>query len=167
MSDDVKPNSEQAVKSNSESTVQTEPKQIPKRFSGLKPFTKGQSGNPKGRPPGTVSITAEIKKKMLEIFPEPLTEITDDQGKKIIQAKKTYLEKTIEIIFETALKDKDTRVLTQMWAYMDGHPKATIDIGADKSSLDDLTDFFRLMAAPKKIKNVSVKVIEPTVPPSV
>lgn len=36
------------------------------RTRGLKPFTKGQSGNPGGRPKGSVSITTMLRHKLLE-----------------------------------------------------------------------------------------------------
>ena len=35
---------------------------------------------------------------------------------------------------------------------MDGHPKATIDIGADNNSLEVLTEFFVKAAQPKEKK---------------
>ncbi len=37
-----------------------------KRVIG-KPFKKGQSGNPAGRPKGSISVVAELKKKLEEI----------------------------------------------------------------------------------------------------
>lgn len=36
------------------------------RTRGLKPFAKGQSGNPGGRPKGAVSITTMLRRKLLE-----------------------------------------------------------------------------------------------------
>ncbi len=48
-------------------------------------FKKGQSGNPNGRPKGTVSITTEIRARLLKIYPEKQAAVTDDNGKKIIK----------------------------------------------------------------------------------
>lgn len=135
----------------SENIQKTESKQ--RQLAGLKPFKKGQSGNPKGRPKGTVSITAEIRAKLLKIYPEKQATVIGDDGKKIKKEKKTYLEMLIKSIFENAIKNKDTRMLNQIWAYIDGQPKATLDIGADKSSLEELTTMFRAMATPAKNPN--------------
>lgn len=120
-----------------------------KKVPGV-PFKPGQSGNPKGRPPGSVSITAEIKARMLKVFPEKSATVKGDDGKKLIKIKKTYLQKVIEAIFENAIVEKDAKTLNQIWAYMDGQPKATLDIGADKDSLEELTEFFRAIAKAKK-----------------
>lgn len=113
-----------------------------KRMKNLKKWKPGQSGNPKGLPAGTVSITTAIRHKLLEIFPPG----KNDKNKE----KKLYLDKLVEGILENAIKHGDTRSQKDIWAYMDGHPKATIDIGADKDSLSELTEFFRAVAKHKK-----------------
>lgn len=120
-----------------------------RQLSGLIRFKPGQSGNPKGRPVGTLSITGEIKAKLLKVYPQKLAQVTGDDGKKLFHIKKTYLQMIIESIFDNAIKQKDPRTLNQIWAYIDGQPKATIDIGADKDSLNDLTNFFRSIAKKK------------------
>ena len=127
--------------------VQTQEKQQKKEKHLWK---KGESGNPNGRPKGSVSITTEIKARMLKVFPEKSAKITTEDGKKIKKIKKPYLQKIIETIFDNAIVQKDTRTLNQIWAYIDGHPKATLDIGADKQSLEDLTRFFKMTAQEKK-----------------
>ena len=126
----------------------TEGKQ--RRHSNLNPFKKGQSGNPKGRPIGSVSITAEIKARLLKVFPEKQAQVTRDDGKKIFQIKKTYLQKIVEATFDNAIVQKDQRSINQIWAYIDGQPKATLDIDVDKESLASLTDFFRAIANKNK-----------------
>lgn len=109
---------------------------------GLIPFKKGQSGNPKGRPKGTVSITDAIRAKLLSLYPE--------KDPKLFKEKKRYVDKIIDAILSNALDLKDVKTLNQIWAYMDGQPKAIMDIDVDKESLNELTNFFRLMAKNKK-----------------
>jgi len=71
-------------------------------------FIKGVSGNPKGRPPGSISITAEIKKKLEEV---PAGE------------KKTYLEALILKILKRAIVDESDSMIKEIWNYIDGKPK--------------------------------------------
>jgi hypothetical protein len=77
-----------------------------------KPWEKGQSGNPAGRPPGSVSITAEIKKK--------LQEIPDGQ-------QKSYLELLINRILKQAVVDGNEQIIKQIWSYVDGPPRQSED----------------------------------------
>ncbi len=88
---------------------------IQKKKRGAPPkflFKKGQSGNPKGRPPGSVSITTEIKKK--------LGEIPDGQ-------KKTYLELLINRILKLGVVDGNEQMIKAIWGYVDGMPKQPIE----------------------------------------
>ena len=105
-------------------------------------FKKGESGNPNGRPKGTVSITELIRGKLRERYPE--------KDPKKFKEKKSYVEKIIDTIFHNAIEAKDEKTLSKIWAYIDGQPKATLDIGADKESLAELTNFFRNVAKPNK-----------------
>lgn len=73
-----------------------------------KGFEPGQSGNPKGRPPGSVSITAEIKKKLQEI----------PEGQ-----QKSYLELLINRILKQAVVDGNEQMIKQIWSYIDGTPR--------------------------------------------
>ncbi len=70
-------------------------------------WKKGESGNPAGRPVGSVSITAEIKKK--------LQEIPDGQ-------QKSYLELLINRILKQAVVDGNEQMIKQIWSYIDGPP---------------------------------------------
>lgn len=79
-----------------------------KRIIG-KPFEKGQSGNPAGRPLGSLSITAEIKKK--------LSEVPEGQ-------QKTYLEILVSKILKKAIQEEDFQTQKQIWNYIDGLPKS-------------------------------------------
>lgn len=116
--------------------------QVKKRTKKDTQFKKGQSGNPAGKAPGTVSITEAIKRKLLEVFPAT--------GKDQNKEKKLYLDKLVERILENGIQNGETRTQKDIWNYMDGQPKATIDIGADKDSLSALTEFFRGVAKKKK-----------------
>ena len=101
-----------------EKTELTDKKQTKKPWL----FKKGESGNPEGRPKGSLSITGEIKKK--------LEEIPENQ-------KKTYLEILITKILKKAIVDEDQQMIKNIWNYVDGLPKGTLDIGAT----DELKDF--------------------------
>lgn len=69
------------------------------------------SGNPEGtgggRPVGSISITAEIKLKLLEI---PKNE------------QRTYLDLLIQKILRKAILDGDAQMIKQIWYYIDGLP---------------------------------------------
>ncbi len=104
-------------------------------------WKKGQSGNPNGRPPGTVSITSAIKRKLLEVYPD----VKHGDNKE----KRLYLDKLVDGIFKNAIENQETRTQKDIWSYIDGQPKATVDIGVDKSSLEDLTGFFKAVANKK------------------
>lgn len=123
----------------------TEKKQkIDKRKNLPQLFKKGKSGNPNGRPVGTISITEAIKRKLQEVFP--------DKDGTPNKEKRLYLDKLVESILKNALENGESRSQKDIWNYIDGFPKATIDIGADKDSLAVLTDYFRNIAKPKKKK---------------
>ena len=102
-------------------------------------FKPGESGNPNGRPKGAISITAMVKERLKEVYP----------GRDNAE-KKTYAQKIIDAIFDNAIKNNDSRTIKDVWAYIDGQPKATLDIGADKESLSELTDILRAIAKPKE-----------------
>lgn len=74
-------------------------------------FAPGKSGNPNGRPKGSLSITAVIKKK--------LGEVPDGE-------KSTYLELLVNQIFQRAIIEGDYQMIKQIWNYVDGTPKASI-----------------------------------------
>lgn len=92
--------------------------------------------NPKGRPEGSLSITAAIKAKLEEEY----VNILDPED------KKTYLTKIIDAIFHNAIELKDARTLKDIWAYIDGLPRGSLGIDVDKQNLAQLTEFFRTVA---------------------
>ena len=81
-----------------------------KRIIG-RPFVKGQSGNPAGKPKGTISITQEIKRKLAEIPPNE---------------RKTYLQILITKILKKALLDEEEPMIKLIWNYIDGLPTQTV-----------------------------------------
>jgi len=99
---------------NNTTTAIAEGKQ--RSLANLKPFKKGQSGNPKGKEPGTVSIVEGIRRKLLEV--EPGT-------------KKQYLELFLSSYFKNAIKDGDNNLMRDMINRIDGMPKQSTDITTD------------------------------------
>lgn len=68
------------------------------------------------------SITRAIKKKL-------------DQCPKGMD-RKTYLELIVEIIFDKAVLEKDSKTLEMIWKYIDGLPKQ--NIGLDEETVEQL-----------------------------
>lgn len=64
--------------------------------------------------------------------------------------KRTYLEAITATIFDNAIIRKDSKSLDKIWAYIDGLPKGSFDVGVDREGLAELTEFMRAMATPKK-----------------
>jgi hypothetical protein len=82
------------------------------------PFTKGDPNiNREGRPKGSFSITSEIKKKLEEV----------PEGQ-----KKSYLLLLIDRIMKQAIIDGDSRMIEKIWAYIDGMPKQSLEMGLDE-----------------------------------
>jgi hypothetical protein len=93
----------------------------------------GNTANPNGRPPGSLSITSEIKKKLQEI----------PEGK-----EKTYLAYLIDQILKKAVIEGDQQTIKQIWNYIDGMPQQKTDITTEgvvkiittNESLENATD---------------------------
>ena len=86
--------------------------QIPRRAGNLRPFKKGQSGNPGGRPAGA-SITALVRAELQKPSAEDPT-ITNGE----------MLAKTV-----TNLALAGDKVMAPLvWRYMDGDPKAAAEM---------------------------------------
>lgn len=75
-------------------------------------FKKGKSGNPGGRPQGSVSITSAIKRKLAETNPT---------------TKRLYVDDVVDVLIEKAVIEKDPRVLKEIWNHIDGSPRQTLD----------------------------------------
>ena len=87
-------------------------------------FKPGQSGNPAGRIPGTISIKEEIRK---------------------------HLQKNPEIV-EQLVAYFIAKHPDLMWQMLEGRPKQNVDVEVDKDSIKELTDFFRAAAEVKPKK---------------
>lgn len=100
-------------------------------------FKKGFSGNPGGRV--SVSITTEIRKVMLEVLDDP--EIPNEE-------KKTALQLVVRKILKNAIAKEDEKSLAKIWAYIDGLPKGSFELGFDREGLAELTEFMKALANP-------------------
>ncbi len=87
------------------------------RYRGLKPFKKGQSGNPDGRPKGSISIIAEIKKQLDEM----------PEGE-----KKNNLKIIVSKMIEMAKRGND-KMIRNILNYVEGMPKQSVSLGADET----------------------------------
>jgi len=90
------------------------------KYKGLRPYKKGQSGNPEGRPVGSVSVTSMVKRKLQEI----------PEGQ-----KKTYLEILVSKILQKAIVDGDQQLIRAIWAYSDGMPRKGVDIVSEEKEI--------------------------------
>ena len=93
-----------------EITVNTEKMQ--RRLANLRPFKPGQSGNPKGKPKGTISLVSILKKKLSEM----------DRG-----SRKTFAELFIQkYLLKKAIVDEDMRIMKDVIDRIDGKPTRSI-----------------------------------------
>lgn len=74
-------------------------------------FKPGVSGNPLGRPPGSISIVALLKKRLEEV---PLGQV------------KTWAEQIVDMTLENAIVRKDQAAINNIMAHIDGAPKQTV-----------------------------------------
>lgn len=80
-------------------------------------FLSGHSGNSRGKPKGSLSITARIKEELEKI----------PKGFKI-----SYLEVLVKIILKKALLEGDREMIKTIWQYIDGTPKQHMDIKTEE-----------------------------------
>jgi len=77
-----------------------------------RPFKPGESGNPEGRPKGTISITAMVKQELKRVPPDQ---------------KITYLELLVKKILKKAIVNEDKETIKLIWNYVDGMPKQAVE----------------------------------------
>lgn len=94
-------------------------------------WVKGQSGNPEGRPKGTVSIVSALKERLEEI----------PKGE-----KKTYLNLFIDQIVKKTLKDGDVSMMKDVIDRIDGKPRQDVNI--------DMKGTMALQTVEDKLKNL-------------
>lgn len=87
-------------------------------------FKPGESGNPLGKPPGTLSIKSRVR-AALEKDPDAMTNFV-----------KHFTHKNRELA----------------WQMLEGKPKQENEVTVDKEGIQALTDFFRSAAVPIKPK---------------
>lgn len=114
----------------------------PNSLKNLKPFKPGESGNPDGREVGSKNFTSLVR--------DMLDQIADGKGEDGKPFTSTYKQLLVKRILEKAINKGDVRMIEIVWNYLDGKPRGNIDLGFDKKSLGELTEFFRDMAEPKK-----------------
>jgi hypothetical protein len=97
-------------------------------------FKPGQSGNPAGRPKGTLSLVSLLKRKLAEYI-----ETTDEK-------KITYAEALIIEMLKKALKDGDVAMIRDIMDRIDGRPTQRTELtGKDGEPIEfkNIRDDFR------------------------
>jgi len=104
-------------------------------------YKEGNSGGP-GRTEGSgISITTEIKRKLQE----------KPEG----ENKATYLDLLIKRILKKAVVEGDTQTIKQIWNYIDGLPKGTIDLEGE------MTQNIKLGDDEKELLNKAIELAYP------
>ncbi len=97
----------------------------------LKPFVKGQSGNPGGRPKGP-SLTRLLREALAK------TEIRKKDGSSMrLPEGQTVLDLVATIVLQQALGG-DVRIIKEIWDRLDGRVPAKVDAAVHHSSPTDL-----------------------------
>lgn len=94
-----------------------------KKVSRFKP---GQSGNPKGKPKGTISLLSILKKEL---------------QKKPKNEQKTYAEKIIEILIRKAVEDEDINSIREIFNRMEGMPKSSVTTPTGEPFILKITNY--------------------------
>lgn len=103
-------------------SVQKQTKKPPTDKQVKARFKPGQSGNPLGKPPGTLSIKARVR-AALEKDPDAMDKFV-----------RHFTHKNRELT----------------WQMLEGKPKQENEVTVDKEGIMALTDFFRSAAGQKK-----------------
>lgn len=103
----------------------TTPEQPPKKEGGItgKGFKPGQSGNPAGRPKGTVSVVEALRRKLEEV-----------PNLKENKEKRTYLELLIAKMLQTAIVKGDVSMIRDIVNRVDGMPRQTVEVTDERSA---------------------------------
>ncbi len=80
----------------------------------LKPYKKGQSGNPAGKPVGSFSLLNALRAEIAKCPPG--------------EDKKTYGDLIIARMLADSIKKGDIQHIKTIWAYTEGLPKESLDV---------------------------------------
>jgi len=80
-------------------------------------YVKGQSGNPAGRPEGSISVVSALKRELAKMAEGQTT-----------KEKKTYLEQLIKTILDKGIKEKDVTMIKDIIDRVDGKPLNNLDV---------------------------------------
>ncbi len=78
-------------------------------------FKKGVSGNPKGKPKGTLSITTLVRNALMKIAKES-------------PDKSTYEQLFIKRIMQKAIVEGDNHMIKLIWEQIDGSAAQKVDV---------------------------------------
>lgn len=108
-----------------------------KRKAPKSAFKPGQSGNPNGRPVGSISLITILKKRLAEVSPDQ---------------RRTFAEVFVDNLIQDAL-DLDGPSRKLMIQYIEGMPRQQMTIETNKETIGDLTQFFRSVATGQPTPN--------------
>lgn len=100
-------------------------KKIKRRDDGT--FKSGSVPNPDGRPEGSVSIVAALRRKLKEKYP--------DDSDAPNEERRTYLEKIIQTYFDKAIEQGDVRMLKDITDRVDGKAVKTVNANIENDDL--------------------------------
>lgn len=87
------------------------------------PFQPGQSGNPAGRPKGSVSVRAELQKLMDTVIKGEHNFLTDET-EDMPAGRKVALN-----LASKAIADGDLLAITKVLEHLDGKPAQAVNVG--------------------------------------
>lgn len=109
-------------------------------IENLKPFKKGQSGNPKGRPKKYVLSLKQEGYKMTEINDtiQAMVGMNVDELKKVYENDKaTILEKTVAAALRKGLQKGDLANIETLMNRIYGKPKEKVDITTNGENINE------------------------------
>ena len=115
----------------------------------LKSYHKGQSGNPKGRPKGTVSIKAQLAKVLDSMAPATALKLFQDELKGKNKAKNKDL---VALAMVRAALGGEVPAMKMLLEQFDGKPVQPVDMNAKISANEEALEVIRAIGRAKGIK---------------